>query len=122
MLLDRVLSERFNVKAFTSGLEALTWLTDGSKVDLILTDLVMTDITGLDIVQNIRSSGIFKDLPVVILSGNIDPSKQEECLTAGASLYMTKPFRPDILIESIERILEGSISDSETRKLNSYVN
>jgi len=63
-LLEQVLSTHFKVKLFASGMEALTWLSDGNETDLILTDLVMPGVNGLERVDHVR-----QPLPLLIAFG-----------------------------------------------------
>jgi len=119
ILLDRVLSEHFDVKTFNKGLEAVAWLAGGNDVDLILTDISMEEVNGLDLLKNLKASGIFGGIPVVILSAFMNKSQKIKGLQLGAAACLSKPFDPDVLINTInyELYKEKKI---ETTKSNSY--
>src|SRR6478735_10189662 len=85
ILLDRVLSEHFDVKTFNKGLEAVAWLAGGNDVDLILTDISMEEVNGLDLLKNLKASGIFGGIPVVILSAFMNKSQKIKGLQLGAA-------------------------------------
>lgn len=103
VLLERLLGDYFSVEPFTNGIEALAWLSNRNKADLILTDLMMKGISGFDFLENIRSSGIFGEIPVIVLSDN-DPDKENACVAMGVFSYVTKPFNPETLIELIHSV------------------
>src|SRR4051812_48317933 len=65
VLLDRLLCQYFNVESFKHGFEALAWLADGNEAHLILADLTMYDTSGMNFLENVKSSGMFQDIPVI---------------------------------------------------------
>lgn len=90
-----------------SGLEAIEILAV-SKIDAVILDLNMPDIHGLEVLSFIRNHNIFKDLPVVILTTRGDQESKVNALNAGATIYLTKPFNPNELIEKIKIVLRRS--------------
>jgi two-component system chemotaxis response regulator CheY len=88
-----------------SGLQAIESLAV-APVDLILLDLNMPDIHGLEVLRFIRTHGAFQDTPVVILTTRDDAESRAAADEAGATLYMTKPFVPSVLVPEVRRLLE----------------
>ncbi len=89
LALYRALSHTYKVdtaKTGTSGLKKIDLL----KADLIIMDLYLPDMTGLQITQQVRSSGI--NTPILILSGETDLLRKVDLLDNGANDYVTKPF------------------------------
>lgn len=101
-LLDRILKGKFEVTILQNGLDALAWLSSNTLPDLIISDLHMPSLDGIELLENIQTSGILRNIPVIILSGSEDTEKRKKCLTLGASSYIIKPFEPQLLIEEIE--------------------
>ncbi len=111
-LLERILKNSYNPIIMNSGLEALSWLSEGNLPDLIISDVSMPLLNGLELLENVRSSGLLRAIPIIILSGSDDPGKEKECLALGAALYIKKPFEPKFLLGEIEKtfkILEKTI-------------
>jgi DNA-binding response OmpR family regulator len=65
----------------------------------------MPDMNGLEFIAQIRASGFFKDIPLIMLSGNEGTADKIKCLKAGADDYLVKPFNPEELEARIENIL-----------------
>ena len=93
-----------------TGLEALERLSL-SPYDLVLLDLNMPDVHGLEVLRFIRSHGRFARLPVIILTTRGDEDSRGAAAREGASLYLTKPFAPDVLASEVRALL-GSAETS----------
>jgi two-component system chemotaxis response regulator CheY len=66
----------------------------------------MPDMHGLDVLQFLRSHQPFKYLPVIVLTTKDDQESRQDAMNAGATLYLTKPFLPHLLLEQATKILE----------------
>lgn len=93
----------------SSGLEAIEALAVGS-VNLVVLDLNMPDMHGLDVLKFVRSHDLYRDLPVVVLTTRGDSTSREAALGAGASAYLTKPFAPAVLGSTVSALLKNSAS------------
>lgn len=87
-----------------NGFEALRMLPR-EQIDLVLTDINMPDINGLELLSFIRNNPIYKDTPVVVISTEGSLKDIEKGLALGASEYLVKPFHPDQLIDIVKRFL-----------------
>lgn len=105
-LLKQFLKTRYEVVLKYNGLEAIEWIQQGNIPDLILTDIQMPKMDGLKFLQIIKGSGIFSEIPVIILSSRESSQDRIECLKQGASDYISKPFNPEELLVRIERWME----------------
>jgi two-component system, chemotaxis family, chemotaxis protein CheY len=92
-----------------SGLEAIERLAI-APVDLVLLDLNMPDVHGLEVLRFVRSHERFGSLPVVILTTRGDDESRETALREGATRYLTKPFEPAALSPAIRDLLETADS------------
>ncbi len=87
------------------GLEGIKWMEEGNMPDLIVADIQMPNLDGYEFIKNIRSSGFFKDVPLIMLSGIESSQEKVKCLKLGANDYMVKPFNPEELSVRIELLL-----------------
>jgi two-component system chemotaxis response regulator CheY len=90
------IAERF-VEAGT-GLEAIEQLTL-APVSLMVLDLNMPDMHGLEVLRFIRRHPTYRTLPVIVLTTRGDDQSRELAMQAGATAYLTKPFSPATLAE-----------------------
>ena len=88
----------------SSGLEAIERLAI-APVDLVLLDLNMPDVHGLEVLRFVRTHERFARLPVVILTTRGDDASRDAALRAGATRYLTKPFAPAALAPEIRSLL-----------------
>jgi two-component system chemotaxis response regulator CheY len=88
-----------------SGLEAIEQLTI-SPANLIVLDLNMPDMHGMEVLQFVRKHQIYRAIPVIILTTRGDDSSRSASLEAGASAYLTKPFLPQVLAAQARELLE----------------
>lgn len=105
ILLGAMLGKRYDVVTMKDGLEGMAWLVRGNLPDLILLDMSMPRLSGSEFLKNIRQSGYFKDIPVIVVSGNNGEDDIKSCLRWGIYDYMTKPFNPISLREQVEKVL-----------------
>lgn len=91
----------------SSGLEAIEQLSM-QPYDLLLLDMNMPDIGGVEVVEFVRSQDRLKEIPIIIVTTRGDDSSRDQALKAGATLYMTKPFSPEQIQTEVRRILSTS--------------
>ena len=89
----------------SSGLEAIERLSLYSA-SLMILDLNMPDMHGLDVLRFVRSQRSGQKLPIIVLTTRGDDESRSAALSAGANLYMTKPFAPSDLLNSVGSLLE----------------
>ena len=101
-LYQEMLSHRFDFRAVKSASEALNFL-NAIKVDLILLDIEMPNITGFEFLKDIRKIPSYMDVPVIIISGKTGADFIKEARNSSAADVLSKPVNPDDLLSSIER-------------------
>lgn len=107
-LLEYLLKDKYEIVTKKDGFDAMVWLSDGNLPDLIMTDVDMPKLNGFDFFQNIRSSGFYKDVPIMVFAG-LENSKQIiTCIQQGADNYLLKPFNPTSLFKKIDRVLNNT--------------
>lgn len=103
MILER---KGYEIISTNNGLEGFE-LVEKENPDLVLLDLMMPEIDGWEIFQQIRSNSKTENIPVIVISAKAQPiDKVLGLQVAKVNNYVGKPFKPQELIESIESILE----------------
>ena len=75
------------------------------RPDLILLDWMLPDLTGTALARKLRGDPRMKDIPIIMLTARAQETDKVEGLEAGADDYITKPFGPQELLESVEAVL-----------------
>ncbi len=91
-----------------NGLEAIERLAIG-PTNLIILDLNMPDMHGLEVVAFVRKHATFRSIPIIVLTTRGDDESRLSALSAGATLYLTKPFDPALLAEHASRLLNPDV-------------
>jgi len=94
----------YEIVEAASGFEALR-LLPREKVDLIITDINMPDINGLELISYVKNNPNYRDIPLFIISTERSERDMEKGLALGADEYLTKPFNPLKLQELILRYI-----------------
>lgn len=89
-----------------SGLEAIERLSLGTY-DLLVLDLNMPDVGGLEVIDFVRGQDKLRDLPILVLTTRSDDDSRATALNAGASRFMTKPFTPDAILNAVLDLLRS---------------
>jgi two-component system chemotaxis response regulator CheY len=90
----------------SSGLRAIEVL-GLQPVHLVVLDLNMPDMHGLDVIRFLRTHAKYRQLPVMVLTTRGDDTSRDAAMDAGASLYLTKPFAPSALVAAARAQLEA---------------
>ncbi len=85
-----------------NGKEAIEILEKENRIDIVLMDLMMPVMDGLNAIRNIKSNGKFKNIPIIAITAKTMPQDKQECLDAGASDYLPKPVEHNALISMIK--------------------
>jgi PAS domain S-box-containing protein len=104
---DYLIHKGYQIILAQNGEEAIA-LTKIHRPDLILMDIQMPRLTGLEAISLIRTDQTISHIPIIVITALALPGDAERCLKAGANQYLTKPIRFKILLETIENILSPS--------------
>ncbi len=96
-----VLSEKYTVATAPSA-EKMFDLLENNKPDMILLDIEMPQVNGYEAIKILKSKQETKDIPVIFLTGKAEADDEITGLSMGAIDYITKPFRPALLLKRIE--------------------
>lgn len=108
LVISHILSPRYEVIIMKNGMDAISWLTNGNFPNLIMSDLHMPKLGGVELLQFLQHSGFLRDIPVIILSGDDNFELERQCKFYGAVKYLLKPFAPESLIDEVEEALKLS--------------
>ena len=84
------------------GLEAMLWLFKGNKPDLIILDREMPNLGGDKFLRALRGSGLYKDIPVMVLSSWLDHRYEKDQEHLNVMKFIEKPFDPIYLLKEVE--------------------
>ena len=90
-----------------SGLEAIERLAI-EPVDLMVLDLNMPDMHGMEVIDFVRNHHAYRNIPIVVLTTKGEEASRSQALDAGANRYLTKPFDPLHLAEVVGSLLKAS--------------
>lgn len=94
----------YGVIEAVDGQDALKKL-EGKSVDMVLTDLNMPNMDGIELIRQLRSTSLFKFIPIILLTTESQASKKQEGKAAGATGWIVKPFKPEQLLAVAKKVL-----------------
>ena len=96
----------FDVVEAEDGVDALNKLS-GAQVDMLITDLNLPNMDGLDLIKRVREAGDHRFTPIVMLTTESSEEKKLAGREAGASGWIVKPFKPEQLLKVVKMVLGG---------------
>ena len=102
--LARKLRPHFQVQTAADGANGLRLAAD-TIPDLVVCDVMLPDVNGLEVVSQLKNDWRTSHIPVVMLTARTAPEQLVEGVQAGADVYLTKPFNPTLLLESLRTLL-----------------
>ena len=103
-LLTDMLSGKYEVMTAVDGHACLDSVS-ARKPDLIVMDVTMPGLSGLEVCRKLRNDETTKDIPIILASAHISQEQQQEGFDAGANSYLCKPFYMEDLISTINKLL-----------------
>jgi twitching motility two-component system response regulator PilH len=91
----------FNVALAESAEAALIWLETNGKPDLIVLDIIMPGLSGLDLCRQLRNQPDMENVPIVFCSSKNQDFDRFWALRQGGNAYVTKPFAPTDLVDTV---------------------
>lgn len=97
--------QSYAVKTAENGQQALAFLTENPDVELILSDVMMPEMNGLELLERVRKNPAWSEIPVILISAEGETSKKIAGLNLGADDFITKPFNFDELMARVRNHL-----------------
>jgi len=98
----------FQAESASNGREALNKLETGFKPDLIVTDINMPVMGGMELIRNVRAMPGLKFIPILTLTTESELAKKNEGKLAGATGWLVKPVSGNDLVAVIKKVLPGA--------------
>jgi len=94
----------YRVRTARDGIEA-TQIVEGVRPDLVLADLEMPRMNGIELTAHLRSNVETADVPVIMVTSRSTAKHREQAQAAGVNVYFTKPYSEDALIETVRDLI-----------------
>jgi chemosensory pili system protein ChpA (sensor histidine kinase/response regulator) len=105
--LEQILADAgFRVHMARDGIEAIEWLSAHNKPDVVVTDLEMPRMNGLELASHIRTQPNTKTLPIIMITSRSTEKHRQLADEAGINFYLVKPVQDDNLLTKIQILLE----------------
>lgn len=114
-LLQTVLGKDYTVVTAPDGCSAMYWLSKRNLPDLIIADAQLPDMQDWELIEQLSSSGIYRDIPLIVISSLDKALVEAKCQEFGVAQNFTKPFNPVDLMDAVQRVI------SDTRVASTYV-
>jgi two-component system chemotaxis response regulator CheY len=98
----------FSVETANDGVQALGKLKSGSRPDLIITDMNMPNMDGLELIRNVKLLPGFRFTPILTLTTESQTAKRDEAKKLGATGWLVKPVSGPDLVKVIKQVLPGA--------------
>lgn len=100
-----LLEDEYELTLAYSGVQALGFMKGNYMPDLILLDMVMQGLGGMEVLSELKNSKHLCNIPVIFLTGESSPEEEVNCYRKGASEFLMKPVNPEMLRIKISRQL-----------------
>lgn len=106
----------YEVETANNGVQALEKIR-ANRPALVVSDVMMPEMGGFELLKNIRADVDLQELPVIMLTAKTQDKDIMEGYSGGADMYLTKPFNPQELLQFVKRILGSSGADEGRYKI-----
>ncbi|MDT3722699.1 PAS domain S-box protein [Pseudomonas oryzihabitans] len=107
---ELLLAQGAQVELAEGGLEGVERVLSGAPLDVVIMDMQMPDIDGLEATRRIRADGRFRSLPILAMTANASHSDRDACLAAGMDDHVGKPIDLELLVARLQRLTGHEVS------------
>jgi CheY-like chemotaxis protein len=100
-----LLLAEFEIRTAARQSEIVEQLNKQPPADVIAMDTVLLDVVGLELLGRLRQHPTYKSVPIIVMTAKVEHVDVVAALAYGASGYMTKPFKPEALVDSVQAVL-----------------
>lgn len=120
-VLAQTLQPHYRVRAANSGARALQAARSAPRPDLILLDVMMPDLDGYAVLQQLRADPASRDIPVIFVTALDDDANEERGLRLGAIDYIGKPIKPAVVLARVATHLELKLARDRLAEQNTWL-
>jgi len=120
-LMSGLLKDLYRVKVANSGEKALKYLENNTMPDLILLDIMMPNLSGYDVIKELKSNQKTKDIPVIFLTAMSSIEDEKKGLEMGAVDYITKPISSSIVMARVKVHIQNKAAADFLKDKNHYL-
>ena len=106
-IVEEILSSEFNVVSAESGKIALEIISNGYLPDLILLDIIMPEMNGFELYNNIREINNFENIPILFLTSVTEGVEIKRAKDIGAADYIMKPIKNSVLLNRVKNVISA---------------
>ena len=125
---DEIILECIGVMLEAEGIEVLTTqsgrkgleLGHTEKPDLVVTDLHMPEVTGFDVLKGLKRNPETARVPFLVITADTSPSVKQRCEELGVDAFLLKPFGPDVLMDTVIKLLQHGPSPARNGRFNHH--
>ena len=103
-LIQTIFGKKYQVITASDGCSAMYWLTKKNLPDLIIADPQLPDMKNWELIEHLRSSGLYKNIPIIVLSNLTKSETNAKAKELGIIQTFVKPFNPVELIKTVDNI------------------
>jgi DNA-binding response OmpR family regulator len=103
-LLEKTLAVQYEVESVGDGISAARRITRAPAADIILCDVMLPGMDGLEVARRAKASAIWSHVPIIFLTARTTPRDVIQGIQAGARLYLTKPFKLQDLLDKVAKV------------------
>ncbi|WP_282285819.1 PAS domain S-box protein [Pseudomonas sp. PS02302] len=107
---ELLLAQGAQVELAEGGLEGVERVLSGAPLDVVIMDMQMPDIDGLEATRRIRADGRFRTLPILAMTANASHTDRDACLAAGMDDHIGKPIDLELLVARLQRLTGQEVS------------
>lgn len=107
---ELLLAQGAQVELAEGGLEGVERVLSGAPLDVVIMDMQMPDIDGLEATRRIRADGRFRTLPILAMTANASHTDRDACLAAGMDDHVGKPIDLELLVSRLQRLTGQEVS------------
>jgi two-component system, chemotaxis family, chemotaxis protein CheY len=98
--------EGYEILEAVDGVDAVSKLNGNTPVHMMITDLNMPNMEGIELIKNVRMNPKYKFMPIIMLTTESQEARKQEGKAAGATGWIVKPFKPEQLLGVIKKVLK----------------
>ena len=114
-LLQTILGKKYQVVTAADAASAMFWLSKKNFPELILADAQLPDMENWELIANLKSSYIYREIPMVVISSLSMEHTESNCRQLGVDKFFLKPFNPIHLIETIDQLVSEKVPGPHAR-------